>query len=192
MLKLVSFVSFLFLLVSAGAQNHHFVYFESQNNKPFFIKYDNKIFTSTKKNYINISKLNSGDISIKVDIDNERDLNFTVPLNENDGGYILKQNADNDWVLFNILDFTTLVQDKFIEKVVTTNQPIIIQPTTTIEATKTIEPTIEIIDSNKQTEKHFNDLKSLLDSSDKIVEVMNEYNKAKKEIYASMTGKNEK
>lgn len=150
MLKLVSFVSFLFLLVSAGAQNHHFVYFESQNNKPFFIKYDNKIFTSTKKNYINISKLNSGDILIKVDIDNEKDLSFTVPLNENDGGYILKQNADNDWVLFNILDFTTLVQDKFIEKVVTTNQPIIIQPTTTIEATKTIEPTIEIIDSNKQ------------------------------------------
>ncbi len=151
MLKLVSFVCFLFLFISADAQNHHFIYFESQNNKPFFLKHENKVYSSSKKNYINLNQLNTGEVHIKVDIENERDLSFTISINDNDGGYILKQNANNDWVLFDFLNFSTLVQDKFIQPIVTNNQAIIIEPTTTIEATKTIDPSLEFSDSTKQT-----------------------------------------
>ncbi len=149
MLKLINFVLFLFLMLNVEAQNHHFIYFESQNNKLFTIKHENKIYTSAKKNYINLSKLTNSNIQIKLDIENEKDLRFTINLNDVDGGFILKQNTNNDWVLFDMLNFTTLVQDKFIQSIVENNQPIIIEPTTTIEATKTIEPIIENVDSTK-------------------------------------------
>ena len=147
MLKLVSFVSLLFLLVSAEAQNHHFVYFESQNNKPFIIKYENKIYSNTKKNYVNLTKLNNGINQIKIDIENEKDLNFTIPINDNDAGFILKQDANNDWILFDILNFTNLLQDMFIQNIVVNKQTSIIEPTAIIETTKFIEPIIEKIDS---------------------------------------------
>lgn len=147
MLKLVNFVSFLFLLVSVEAQNHHFIYFESQNNKPFIIKYENKIYSTTKKNYVNLTKLNNGINQIKIDIENEKDLNFTIPINDNDAGFILKQDANNDWILFDILNFTNLLQDKFIQNIVVNKQTSIIEPTAIIETTKFIEPIIEKIDS---------------------------------------------
>lgn len=147
MLKLVNFVSFLFLMVSVEAQNHHFIYFESQNNKPFIIKYENKIYSNTKKNYVNLTKLNNGINQIKIDIENEKDLNFTISINDNDAGYILKQDANNDWILFDILNFTNLLQDMFIQNIVVNKQTSIIEPTAIIETTKFIEPIIEKIDS---------------------------------------------
>ena len=134
-------------MVSVEAQNHHFIYFESQNNKPFIIKYENKIYTNTKKNYVNLTKLNNGINQIKIDIENEKDLNFTISINDNDAGYILKQDANNDWILFDILNFTNLLQDKFIQNIVVNKQTSIIEPTAIIETTKFIEPIIEKIDS---------------------------------------------
>lgn len=134
-------------MVSVEAQNHHFIYFESQNNKPFIIKYENKIYSNTKKNYVNLTKLNNGINQIKIDIENEKDLNFTISINDNDAGYILKQDANNDWILFDILNFTNLLQDMFIQNIVVNKQTSIIEPTAIIETTKFIEPIIEKIDS---------------------------------------------
>ncbi len=137
-------------MVSVVAQNHHFVYFESQNNKPFIIKHENKIYSSAQKNYINLSKLNNTNFQIKLDIENEKYLSFTINLNDNDGGFIVKQNANKDWVLFDILNFTTLLQDKFIQQqIVETKSALITEPSINIDTTKTIVPFIESVDSSK-------------------------------------------
>ncbi len=149
MQKLIHFILFLFFMVSVVAQNHHFVYFESQNNKPFIIKHENKIYSSAKKNYINLSKLNSTNIQLKLDIENQKDLSFTINLNDNDGGFIIKQNYNNDWILFDILSFTTLVQDKFIQQLVETKPALVTEPLKNIDTTKTIVPIVESVDSSK-------------------------------------------
>ena len=139
MLKLVLYSLMMMFSFGLYAQNHHFIYLESQNKKPFIVSYNNQIFTSDKKNYVHLTKLDNGPIQFKIDIDQSKELRFTIDLDNNDAGYIIKQNANNDWVLFDLLNFTTKEQDKFqIEN--NTSIPVVIVPTTTIDYQQTIEP----------------------------------------------------
>jgi hypothetical protein len=162
MLKLVNIVFFIFLMMSAKAQNHHFIYFESQQNKPFSLKHENKIYNSGKKNYINLSKLENGNVQIKLDVETEKDVSFTIPINNNDAGFVLKQNENKDWILFSITDFSTIKQDKFIEHVVENTVP-----TKTVNTVKTSVASIENVDSSKiiNKEPSVNLPKLIVDSS---------------------------
>lgn len=146
MLKLVIFNILMLFCFGLYAQNHHFIYLESQNKKPFTVTYQNKIISSAKKNYVHLTQLDNGPISFKIDIEQAKDLSFTIYLDNNDAGFIIKQNANNDWVLFDILNFTTKEQDK-LQIDGSTNIPVVIVPTTTIDYKQTIEP-LNQTDSN--------------------------------------------
>ena len=110
--KLFLFIFFVGIGSFLQAQVHHFVYIESQTKKPFVVHYDNKPFQSDNNNYIILNKLNSGIVNITVDVDSEKNIPFTIPIENNDAGYTLKQNTNNEWVLFDILNFATLTQAK--------------------------------------------------------------------------------
>lgn len=97
--------SSVFLLVSfcAIAQQNHFIYIQTDNKQPFYIKLDKKIFSSSASGYMVIPKLQDGNYNISIGFPNrggEHDMLCTI--DKKDLGYLLKHFGDKGWGLFNL------------------------------------------------------------------------------------------
>ena len=94
---------FTFLSIHSSAQQNHFLYFQTENKQPFYIKLDNKILTSSSSGYLILSKLKDGDYAIKFgSIKNEwPEQTINYKLNK-DAGYIFKNFGEKGWGLFNL------------------------------------------------------------------------------------------
>ncbi len=85
------------------AQQQHFIYLQSENKQPFYIKIDNKVFSSTSSGYAIVSKLSKGQTQMQVGFPkNEfppQTLNIDVADN---AGYILKNFVEDGWGIMNL------------------------------------------------------------------------------------------
>lgn len=97
----LAFSSISFLLRS---QQNHFIYIQSDNHKPFYVKQDKKIYSSSATGYLIISKLRDGDYNFTIGFPkNEWPEQFiTCTINKKDLGYSLKNFGDKGWGLFNL------------------------------------------------------------------------------------------
>lgn len=95
----VQFIAFV-----AQAQLSHFMYLQTDNKQPFYIKYNNKIFSSTSSGYIILSKLNDGVINFSLGFpqSNELEQKFAVTIDKREKGYLIKNFADKGWGLFDL------------------------------------------------------------------------------------------
>jgi hypothetical protein len=96
----------LFLLISfaAKAQQNYFVYLQTDNKQPFYVKLNTKVLSSSPAGYLVIPKLSNGSYNISVGFPKNdypaQELSFVV---ENaDGGYLLKNFGDKGWGLYNL------------------------------------------------------------------------------------------
>lgn len=96
----------LFLLIgfAAKAQQNYFVYLQTDNKQPFYVKLNTKVLSSSPAGYLVIPKLSSGSYNISVGFPKNdypaQELSFVV---ENaDGGYLLKNFGDKGWGLYNL------------------------------------------------------------------------------------------
>ena len=96
----------LFLLISfaAKAQQNYFVYLQTDNKQPFYVKLNTKVLSSSPAGYLVIPKLSNGSYNISVGFPKNdypaQELSFIV---ENaDGGYLLKNFGDEGWGLYNL------------------------------------------------------------------------------------------
>ena len=95
----------LFLLsFTCFSQQNHFIYFQSDNRQPFFIKSDNKIYSSSPSGYAILSKLTDGDYKLIIGFpkNSSPEQAFSVSVDKNDLGFVLKNFGDKGWGLFNL------------------------------------------------------------------------------------------
>lgn len=96
----------LFLIIgfAAKAQQNYFVYLQTDNKQPFYVKLNTKVLSSSPAGYLVIPKLSNGSYNISVGFPKNdypaQELSFIV---ENaDGGYLLKNFGDKGWGLYNL------------------------------------------------------------------------------------------
>ena len=98
-------VSF-FVLFSFGlaAQQNHFIYFQTENKQPFYVKLDKKLLSSSASGYLIVPKLQDGAYTLTIGFPKNiwPEQNITCSVNKKDDGYLLKNFGDKGWGLFNL------------------------------------------------------------------------------------------
>ena len=100
----ILFSFFLFLVLSLAAQQNHFIYLQTENKQPFYIKLDKKLLSSSASGYLIIPKLQDGNYLLTVGFPKNEwpEQNVTCKINKKDAGYLLKDFGDKGWGLFNL------------------------------------------------------------------------------------------
>lgn len=95
---------FIMCSLASKAQQNYFVYVQTDNKQPFYVKMDDKVMSSSPAGYLVISKLASGPHSITVGFPKDEfpQQNFSFTVNNADGGYLLKNFAEKGWGLYNM------------------------------------------------------------------------------------------
>jgi len=110
--------SFLFLCAGVQAQQTHFIYIQTSDKQPFYVKLDKNVYSSSVSGYLIISKLLDKTYNFSIGFPKSEwpQQNFTCTVEGNDKGYLLKNFGDKGWGLFNLqtLD-VTMAENKAIE-----------------------------------------------------------------------------
>lgn len=104
MIKRSFYLAILVLTVlSASAQRSYFLYFQTENQEPFFLKMGEKIYSSTASGYLILPKLRDTTHYFSIGFPGrEAQDNFYITMNHKDHGYLLKHFADKGWGLFDL------------------------------------------------------------------------------------------
>ena len=86
------------------AQQNHFVYLQTDNKQSFYVKIDDKLFSSSSTGYVVIPKMQTGNYNFTIGFPKNEWPQQTLPLkiDNNDLGFLLKNFEDKGWGLFNI------------------------------------------------------------------------------------------
>lgn len=99
---------FLFLIIAfaftASAQQDHFVYLQTDNSKPFYVKMDKKILSSSPEGYIIIPNIINGVYQLKIGLPKNEfpEESFTLSVDNKNEGYLIKHFDDKGLQLFNM------------------------------------------------------------------------------------------
>jgi hypothetical protein len=90
--------------MNAVAQQNHFIYIQTENKQPFYVRMADRLLSSSSAGYLVIPKLQDGNYEFGIGFPkNEWPLQkITVPVKNNDAGYILKNFESKGWGLFNM------------------------------------------------------------------------------------------
>jgi len=85
-------------------QNFRFIYIQTENKQPFYVKMDKKHLSSSASGYIIISKLTEGSYKLVIGspLNEWGELNVTVNVKDANTGYLLKRSGDKNWNLVNL------------------------------------------------------------------------------------------
>lgn len=102
--KLVLTLFLSFSIYSASSQRVYFIYLQSENQHPFFVKSGEKIISSSASGYLIMSKLVDSTYNFKVGFNNNNwpEQQFSVTLNKKDHGFLLKDFKEKGWGLFDL------------------------------------------------------------------------------------------
>ena len=95
-----------FLAASAtllSAQRVYFVYLQTENNIPFFIRMNDKLSSSTSNGYLILSRLIDSTYPFKLGFPGKNvDLDFSVAVNKKDHGFLIRDFGDKGWGLIDL------------------------------------------------------------------------------------------
>ena len=114
---LFSFALFL-LSLSICAQKNRFIYIQTEDKQPFYIRMDKKILSSSTSGYIIIPKLTDSIYTLSIGFPKNEwpEQNVTIAVKETDAGYLLKNFGTKRWGLFNLQTAQVLMPEKYAEK----------------------------------------------------------------------------
>jgi hypothetical protein len=97
---------FAFTLI-VKAQQTHFVYLQTENSQPFYVKINNKVISSSPAGYLIISKLQDGDHKLSVGFPKKEfpEEHFQILIDKNNLGFLLKNFGEKGWGLFNMQSY---------------------------------------------------------------------------------------
>jgi hypothetical protein len=101
------FLSIFFLsfcLNHLSAQEKHFVFIQADNNQPFYVSVNGKLYSSTATGYVIIPKLTDGVYNFSVGFAQNTypEQSFECVIDKKDLGFNLKNFNDKGWGLFNL------------------------------------------------------------------------------------------
>ncbi len=93
-----------FVVLSSFSQQNHFIYLQTENRQPFYVKLDKKILSSSASGYIIIPKLQEGNYIMAIGFPKNEwpEQTVTCTVNKKDAGYLLKNFGDKVWGIFNL------------------------------------------------------------------------------------------
>ncbi|MFN0083391.1 MAG: DUF4476 domain-containing protein [Ferruginibacter sp.] len=104
MKTVVHLITMLLLSSVSQAQQYYFVYIQTDNKQPFYIKVNDKVMSSSASGYVVIPKLTTGNYTVTVGFPKDQWPQQTMPLGitNADAGYLLKNFGDKGWGLYNL------------------------------------------------------------------------------------------
>jgi hypothetical protein len=120
------FLGMAFRMVAQDQQ--YFVYIQSERSQPFYVRYDGKLIPSSDRGYVILSKMPAGTASLRIGFaksdapERQYLVRVTGPA---DQGYLLKQDGDRGYALFNLQTFAVIRpgEDKKKEAVAAVETP---------------------------------------------------------------------
>jgi len=86
-----------------NAQKIYFVYFQTENNAPFFVRMDDKLYSSSPSGYLILPRLRDSTYHFRLGFPGKDvDLDFSTTINKKDHGYLVKNFGDKGWGLFDL------------------------------------------------------------------------------------------
>lgn len=100
----IIFILYLFLLPGLKAQQNHFIYIQSENRQPFYVKLNSKTFNSSTSGYVILPKLKEGSYQLAIGFQKNgvQEQNMLCTIDKTDMGFILKSFGTQGWGLFNL------------------------------------------------------------------------------------------
>ena len=94
--------------LQAYSQLNHFIYLQTDNQQPFYIKYNNRIYSSSAAGYLIISKLSDGPVNFTVGFPKSDlpELQFQSVIEKVDKGYLIKNFGEKGWALYDLQNST--------------------------------------------------------------------------------------
>lgn len=93
------------------AQQSRFVYIQTENKQPFYVKVNNKLYSSTSSGYTIIPKLQDGNYTFSIGFPKSewKEQHISYSINNSDAGFLLKNFGDKGWGLFNLQTLDVLM-----------------------------------------------------------------------------------
>jgi Domain of unknown function (DUF4476) len=155
MKKIVSLIFFCTLCCYGliAQQKNYFIYFQTEKNIPFYIKYANKIYSSTVRGYQILAKLPVGEHKIFLGFPKsaDKEIPFICKIENSDLGFKIFQ-TNQEWQLLNINALSVI--KPYSTDVVAAPPPLVESPPKIItqeEKEKTKEPIIKEVEIVKET-----------------------------------------
>src|ERR1043165_3928796 len=114
MKRLLCSLLVFFSVATAFSQKVYFVYLQTDNEQPFYVRINEKVYSSTASGYLILSKLKDSTYSIKVGFPMEKwpVQTFKVDLDGKDKGYQLKNFPDKGWALVDLQTLSIQVSEE--------------------------------------------------------------------------------
>jgi hypothetical protein len=103
---------FLLLMIAcfsvvASAQKVYFIYLQTEDQAPFYVRMNDKVFSSVASGFLILPNLTDSVYNLNLGFANstEPEAKFSVAIRQNDKGYIIKK-FDNDLALFDFGDLS--------------------------------------------------------------------------------------
>lgn len=112
------FFIFLCVSISVKAQQNHFIYIQTENKQPFYVRQDKNVYSSTASGYLVLSKLKTGSYDLVFGFPKNEwpEQNIHCSLEDKDLGYLLKNFGEKGWGLFNIQSLSVLTANENSKK----------------------------------------------------------------------------
>lgn len=91
------------LILAAKAQRVYFIYLQSENAAPFFVKMGDKVYSSTSAGYVILANLKDSTYNFSVGFPGGKvaEKRFAVPISQGDRGFLIK-NFEDGLALFDL------------------------------------------------------------------------------------------
>lgn len=112
--KIGLFFLLVILSTSLSAQTAHFLYIQSDNSQAFYVRLNNKVFSSSDVGYLIIPKLQPGKLSLIIGFPKNKwnALNYDVSVENKDLSFQLKKVDSLNWELYDDLTKQALLKNK--------------------------------------------------------------------------------
>ncbi len=112
------FFIFLCISISVNAQQNHFIYIQTENKQPFYVRQDKNVYSSTASGYLVLSKLKTGSYDLVFGFPKNEwpEQNIRCSLEDKDLGYLLKNFGEKGWGLFNLQSLSVLTANENSKK----------------------------------------------------------------------------
>ena len=109
--RLIIIILFSASALFAKAQQIHFIYLQTENGQPFYVKLNNKVISSSSAGYLILPKLIDGDYQLSVGFPKKEfpEENFQLSVANKNEGFLLKNFDAKGWGLFNLQSFEVVM-----------------------------------------------------------------------------------
>lgn len=98
------FVTLFFFLsfFTASSQRVYFIYLQTDPQQPFFVKMDEKLFSSSASGYLVLPRLRDSTYLFSVGFNGGGEYKFACTVNKKDYGYLIKNFGEKGWGLYDL------------------------------------------------------------------------------------------